>query len=175
VLAAWFSDFLIPWIFQEIAFGLGTVKYDLPPRKVWGKNSGTVPLPGGTGPPPGAGQISPPVSPLRISGYHYSADHPGVDLGIQRGQAIYAAHDGEVIYTAEGFTDYGHQIVLAGGDWWTRYAHLARLGVSRGDRVRAQTVIAAGNSTGNSSGDHLHFEVKFRGQYIDPLGVLAGI
>jgi len=166
------SEFFLEWASFKIAYGLGTVNAVLPPMPEFGKGAlWVLPVPG-KGPPPGSGKLAMPLSHKRISGYTFGAAHPGVDFGCSLGAPVFAAHDARVTYTAKGSTGYGNHIVLFAGDWWTRYAHLSDIHVKVGDRIDARDAIGACGSTGNSSGPHLHFEVKFKGRYIDPLTVL---
>jgi murein DD-endopeptidase MepM/ murein hydrolase activator NlpD len=95
-----------------------------------------------------------------------------LDLGLTDGQAVYAMHSGTVLSAGWSTIGYGWNVVLEGGGWWTRYAHCKALGVSAGQPVRASQQIANGNSTGNSSGPHLHLEIKYNGQWVDPATVL---
>jgi len=157
-----------------LGYALGAVNRTLAPPPTLIGNAYIGDGGGGIGPPPGAGRLARPVDPLYISGYTFGnpSGHEGVDFGLDRGQAVYAAHDG-VVETARDLGDgYALCVTIRGGDWWSRYAHLMAFYVHEGDQVRAQEPIAAGNSTGNSTGDHLHFAVKYKGQYIDPMRVL---
>jgi len=81
-------------------------------------------------------------------------------------------HDGVVEVAGWSTVGYGNTITLRNGKWWTRYAHLDGFGVGKGDTVEAGQKIAEGNSTGNSTGDHLHLEIKLNGVFIDPEQVL---
>jgi murein DD-endopeptidase MepM/ murein hydrolase activator NlpD len=171
-LAAWFDWFLLDWLADRLAEALGSVKYDLGPRAKFSLAGGAWTVGGGTGPPPGASGLASPLDSLYISGYTFGPGHRGIDLGLQMGDPVYAMHDGQVILVRREETLYGHQIVLEGGGWWSRYAHLAAIGVDEGDTVRQRQQIATGDSTGNSTGPHLHLEIKWQGQFIDPMRVL---
>lgn len=113
-----------------------------------------------------------PLSALRVSGYRFSSNHPGLDLRLNRGQSVYAMHDGIVQSIGNSPTGYGIYLTLQGNEWWTLYAHLQAVNVRRGERVNCGDIIARGDSTGNSTGDHLHLEIKHNGVYINPLDVL---
>jgi murein DD-endopeptidase MepM/ murein hydrolase activator NlpD len=63
--------------------------------------------------------------------------------------------------------------VLSGDPWWTRYGHLKEVNVVVDQSVQAGQVIGHADTTGNSTGNHLHFEVKYKGQFINPLDVLS--
>jgi len=155
-----------------IGYGLGTVKETLPPIPAWGTNNSTT---GGSGADiPGTGQIVSPCSPLYISGYTYTPNtgHYGVDFGIGMGQSIYAAHNGKVILVQSGNSGYGNNIVIESDKMWSRYAHLQSFNVAAGQTVAAGAKIAGGDSTGNSTGPHLHFELKINGSYVNPMSYL---
>jgi len=171
-LLAWLLSVLLDYLFDVLASALGSVKYNLgPPLPIPGGGSGG-PLPGPIPLPPSPGELIRPCTPLYISGYTFSAGHPGTDFGIGFGQTIYAAHDGEVDVASWSVVGYGLNIVISGSPWWSRYAHLTQALVGKGDRVLKGQPIAQGDTTGNSSGNHLHFEIKRGGVFVDPMSVL---
>jgi len=98
--------------------------------------------------------------------------HKGIDLGFACGQNIYAASSGTVIFAAEGWNGgYGNYIIVEHGNGIrTAYAHLLEGGVlvSAGQRVEVGQNIARGGTTGNSTGCHLHFEVRVNGETVNP-------
>lgn len=95
--------------------------------------------------------------------------HKGVDLAAPVGTPIYATADGTVS-RASWFSGYGLYIAVEhGGEMQTRYAHLSRLNVADGQRVRKGDVIGYVGSTGNSTGPHLHYEVRISGEAVNPL------
>jgi len=100
--------------------------------------------------------------------------HTGIDLADPQGTPIFAAGDG----LAYGFQDaqrYGnHVIVVHPGGYETVYGHMVRTAVSWGEPVRAGDLIGYMGSTGNSTGPHLHFEVRFAGVPGDPMPYLRG-
>ena len=85
--------------------------------------------------------------------------HSGTDFGAYTGQPILAA-DGGVITYAGGMGGYGNTIVIEHGDIETLYAHLSQINVNIGDSVAQGDEIGLAGSTGNSTGPHLHFEVR---------------
>ncbi|MDO5331965.1 MAG: peptidoglycan DD-metalloendopeptidase family protein, partial [Bacillota bacterium] len=102
--------------------------------------------------------------------------HTGIDIGAAKGTDIIAANSGKVIKAAYNAGGYGYYVMIDhGGGIVTLYAHSSKLLVNVGDIVvRGQTIALVG-STGNSTGPHIHFEVRVNGQYVDPLGyVTAG-
>lgn len=85
--------------------------------------------------------------------------HSGLDFPIDKYTEIAATHDG-VVVVAEYDPVYGNLVVIENQPWKTRYAHASYLLVRTGDPVQAGDVIALVGSTGSSSGDHLHYEVR---------------
>jgi len=154
------------------AYALGTTKYRLPPWPSWDEMEIPGPIGPTPGAPSGAGGLARPLSSLYISGHRFREGHRGTDFGLVNGQAVFAAHDARVEAIGSGSTGYGNWLTLRSDTWWTRYAHLEQVTVSRGQRVDSGQQIGRGNSSGNSSGPHLHFEVKHRGSFVDPEKVL---
>ena len=97
--------------------------------------------------------------------------HTGIDIGASKGSSIVAANKGTVImakYDKSG--GYGNMVVLDhGAGITTLYAHASKLCVKVGDEVKAGAVIAKVGSTGLSTGNHLHFEVRVNGETKNPL------
>lgn len=95
--------------------------------------------------------------------------HNGIDIGADYDADILAADDGIVTYAAS-MSGYGNYIVIDHKNGFeTAYAHCASLLVSEGDLVKKGQLIARVGSTGNSTGPHLHFEVKMNGEFQNPL------
>lgn len=95
--------------------------------------------------------------------------HYGIDLAVAVGTPVYAAAGGTVTYAGSMGT-YGVIVIIDhGNNVETRYAHLSRTAVSVGQRVRRGQLIAYSGNTGNSTGPHLHFEIRYRGQAVDPI------
>lgn len=98
-----------------------------------------------------------------------SSNHGAIDIGVPRGQNVYAALDGEVI-ASEYMYGYGNLVILDhGGGISTLYAHCDQRYVDVGDTVQQGETIAASGNTGISTGPHLHFEVRINGTRVDPL------
>ena len=96
-----------------------------------------------------------------------SANHAGIDIGANTGTAIYAAMDGTVtVASSEG--EYGKHIDIEDGDVLTRYAHCSKLLVKEGEKVKQGDKIAEVGSTGNSTGPHLHFEIRRENRTVNP-------
>ncbi|MFS8581806.1 MAG: peptidoglycan DD-metalloendopeptidase family protein [Limnochordales bacterium] len=94
--------------------------------------------------------------------------HYGLDLAVPIGTPIYAAANGTVTHAGSMGT-YGILVIIDHGNGVeTRYAHLSRTAVRVGQRVSRGQLIAYSGNTGNSTGPHLHFEIRHRGQAVDP-------
>lgn len=100
-----------------------------------------------------------------------SANHQGIDIGANKGTAIYAAMDGTVT-TASEEGEYGKHIDITNEDVLTRYAHCSKLLVKEGDKVKKGDKIAEVGSTGNSTGPHLHFEIRRDNRTINPESII---
>lgn len=98
--------------------------------------------------------------------------HTGTDFGAAPGTPVMAAAGGTVT-RAEWAGGYGNLVELDHNGFVTRYAHLSRIDVSRGQIVAPGQVVGAVGSTGDSTGPHLHFEVRVKGKPVDPMTVLS--
>ena len=95
--------------------------------------------------------------------------HKGLDIAASNGTSISAVADGTVDYARFNSGGYGYLVIISHGNGvQTYYAHCSKLFVSEGDTVSAGDVIAAVGSTGHSTGNHLHFEVRIDGQQVNP-------
>jgi LysM repeat protein len=86
--------------------------------------------------------------------------HEGVDLAAPTGTPVHAAGGGTVVFAGWNSYGYGNVVVIAHGPVFTIYGHLSAYRVSCGQSVSAGNIIGAVGSTGNSSGSHLHFEMR---------------
>jgi murein DD-endopeptidase MepM/ murein hydrolase activator NlpD len=106
-----------------------------------------------------------------LSGFDYnpSANHRGIDIDGETGDAVYAADNGVVVYAGWNNWGYGNMIVINHGNGWqTLYAHLSSYNVGCGQSVMQGSVIGAIGSTGNSTGSHLHFEMMYETAKVNP-------
>lgn len=98
-----------------------------------------------------------------ISGYDYSpaTNHYGIDIGGYLGDPLYASDNGVVVYSGWNDYGYGYMVVIDhGGGWQTLYAHMSEIYYGCGASVFQGDVIGLMGSTGNSTGPHLHFEMR---------------
>ena len=103
--------------------------------------------------------------------YRKKRPHRGIDIGLNRGDAVYAAFDGVVraALPTKMTGGYGNVLVIRHlNGLETYYGHLSSYVVGSGDIVRAGELIGYGGSTGRSTGPHLHFETRYMGQAFDP-------
>lgn len=101
------------------------------------------------------------------------AGHTGIDLGMPKGTPIRAALTGTVYLVRYSTTGYGYHVMIDhGGGFVTLYAHCSKLLVAEGQQVQAGDIIAEVGSTGRSTGNHLHFEVRINGEKQNPRSYL---
>lgn len=94
--------------------------------------------------------------------------HNGIDFSGKIGTELYAVAPGRVVSAGER-SGYGHTVEIDHGlGFTTLYAHLSKIMVSRGDWVRPGTVIGLGGSSGRSTGPHLHYEIRYKGNPFNP-------
>jgi murein DD-endopeptidase MepM/ murein hydrolase activator NlpD len=138
--------------------------------------SGVAPLPAGPI-QPGSGEMIWPVSGSLTSpfGLRWGRLHAGIDIAAPGGTPIRAAQAGSVVWTQSEAESggYGNYTCLDhGGGMSTCYAHQSSFATSAGAQVAQGDVIGYVGNTGNSFGDHLHFEVRVNGTPVDPMGYL---
>jgi murein DD-endopeptidase MepM/ murein hydrolase activator NlpD len=164
--------YLYPWLEWFLANLLGSVNTPLPPKPdLFGGGGGTIPPPGGI--PPGSGNFIFPTSVHSISGYHFSPTHPGTDFGTPTGTPCLASDAGIVTEVLYQQTGYGYHVGVSHADgWFTRYAHLGTIIVGLSQRVDQGQELGTTDNTGNSTGPHLHFEIRKDGTPYDPMLLL---
>ena len=114
------------------------------------------------------------------AGGMWQSTHSGQDFAVPSGTQVVAAHGGTVVKAGgNGAGDgpaYGNAVVIKHGNGtYSQYAHLSRIDVKAGQVVRTGQEIAKSGSTGNSSGPHLHFEIRKTANYgsaVDPVSFL---
>ena len=127
----------------------------------------------------GSGQFIWPVPNYRYCSRWYGGRHRGVDICAPAGTPIYASAGGTVTkagYNKAGAgTGYGYSVIINhGGGYSSVYAHCLSLTVSAGQTVKQGQLIGYLGSTGRSTGNHCHFEIRLKGSYIPPQNVFPG-
>jgi murein DD-endopeptidase MepM/ murein hydrolase activator NlpD len=98
--------------------------------------------------------------------------HYGLDLALPTGEPIYAAFDG-VVRISKRNKSYGHLVIIHHANGLeTYYAHMSKRNVSAGDHVKSGDIIGLCGNTGRSYGSHLHFEIRYMGQAMNPENVV---
>jgi murein DD-endopeptidase MepM/ murein hydrolase activator NlpD len=125
--------------------------------------------------PNGTGTFNWPTPLHYLSGFDYnpSLGHPAIDIAGDTGHSITASDSGVIVYA--GWNDWGYGLVVVidhGNDWQTLYAHLSQVNVGCGQAVFQGNLIGLMGCTGNCSGDHLHFEVRYGDGFVNPWNVL---
>ncbi len=146
----------------------------------FGEYARSTDLPSGV---PVQGQVSQPFGPtsfaleppLDWNGQHYGHFHTGIDLAASQGTPIRATIGGtvEIRSDPEGF---GNLVVVRHGPWDVLYGHTSGqpAGIQTGAVVKPGDVIGLIGSTGNSTGPHVHYEIRYQGHVVDPAPFLSG-
>ena len=124
-----------------------------------------------------------PINPqdiTRISSFYGERMHPiyrskqihrGIDFASPKGTPVVATGDGTVTGT-KSWGGYGRQVTIEHKDgYYTRYAHLSKILVDKGDVVAAGDTVGQVGSTGLSTGNHLHYEISHQNKVIDPMSI----
>ena len=122
---------------------------------------------------PTSGRISSYFGGRKSPGGIGSTNHKGIDIAVPRGTPIYAADGGTVTYSG-WMSGYGYLVQIDHGNGYvTRYGHNSSLTVNVGQHVYKGQQVARAGSTGNSTGNHCHFEVRYNGVAKNPLNYLS--
>lgn len=100
-----------------------------------------------------------------------SSYHTGLDIGADMGTLIKATHDGVVTQAGDNGT-YGKSVTIESGDLKTIYAHCSSVLVKKGKQIKTGENIAKVGMTGNATGPHLHFEIRYQGRFVNPEDVI---
>ena len=132
-----------------------------------------APASSGSGRRPASGFIWPVNGPLTSGfGPRWGRLHAGIDIGVGFGTSIASVASGTVVYSG-WLGGYGNLVVVDHGNGLsTAYGHQQRIYASVGQSVAQGEALGEVGSTGNSTGPHLHFEVRINGSAVDPLGYL---
>lgn len=113
----------------------------------------------------------PPVKGIITQNFH--AGHIGIDTAVPVGTPVYATMDGTVFHAGWNNEGYGKLVIIHNGKYKLYFAHLSEISVDVGDRVRTGMPIGLSGSTGNSTGPHLHYEVRINDDPVNP-GIFNG-
>ncbi len=100
---------------------------------------------------------------------YYAWYHRAIDLGIPSGTTVVATHSGTVKFAGWRTDGYGYLVIIESGQFITYYAHLSDYSVIQGQQVNRGQAIGLSGSTGNSSGPHVHYEIRINDSEVDPL------
>ena len=152
------------WILPTIARGQAGVSSGL-----YGAGACVGPFEGLYG---GGGFIWPTIGHT-LSGNDFWAGHLAIDIGLVTGEPIFASDSGVVVFAGWANGGYGNVVVIDHGNGYqTLYAHLSGVTSGCGQSVVQGQTIGLGGNTGNSTGAHLHFEVRLSGGFVNPWYVL---
>lgn len=166
------ENIMIPGGYREVVSWIKPLEFS--PRSGAAR---TVQGPGGcvtpTTGPVGSGYLQWPVGNHYLSGFEFSSQHLASDITAAVGTPVYAADSGTVVYAGWEDSGYGNLVAIDHNNGYkTLYAHLSSIVIACGTNVSAGQIIAYSGSTGKSTGGHLHLEVRYFSQFIDPMQVL---
>ena len=146
------------------------------PTYAVGKSGTNATLPGGcevTGGMGGSGFFIWPADNHYLSGNDFWSGHLAIDIAAGTGAPIYAADTGVVVFAGWDSNGYGNVVMIDHlNGYHSLYAHLNSINVTCGVNAYQGQVIGYAGSTGNSTGPHLHFEVRYLGGFLNPWTVL---
>lgn len=147
------------------------------PTYAVGRSGTNASLPGGCsvsgGGLYGGGFFMWPSANRYLSGNDFWSGHLAIDIAAATGAPIYAADSGVVVFSGWNSNGYGNVVMIDHQNGYhTLYAHLTSTTVSCGSNAVQGQVIGYAGSTGNSTGPHLHFEVRYLGGFLNPWTVL---
>ena len=149
-----------------------TLKEPVTEHRIRGTKARPTWMPTGSFRWPTSGRISSYFGGRKPPGGIGSTNHKGIDIAVPRGTPIYAADGGTVTYSG-WMSGYGYLVQIDHGNGYvTRYGHNSSLTVSVGQHVYKGQQVARAGSTGNSTGNHCHFEVRYNGVAKNPLNYL---
>jgi LysM repeat protein len=121
----------------------------------------------------GSGVFAWPTASHTLSGNDFWSGHLGIDIAGSSGDGVFASDSGVIVFAGWAYGGYGNMVMIDHGNGYqTLYGHLSSISAGCGQSVYTGTYIGAVGSTGNSTGPHLHFEVRYLGGFINPWYVL---
>lgn len=106
-------------------------------------------------------------------GWRETREHKGIDIDLDKGDKVSAAFDG-MVRVARMYGGFGNVVIIRHYNGLeTVYAHLSKIKVEPGQLISAGDIIGLGGNTGHSRGSHLHFEIRFKGQPINPKYIIS--
>jgi LysM repeat protein len=121
----------------------------------------------------GTGSFIWPAGNHYLSGNDYWSGHLGIDIAAGEGAPIYAADSGVVVFSGWTLVGYGNMVMIDHGNGYqTLYGHMSSIVARCGQSVSKGAIIGYAGATGNATGPHLHFEVRYEGGFVDPWYVL---
>lgn len=121
----------------------------------------------------GTGSFIWPLDSHTLSGNDYWSGHLAIDIAAGQGASVYASDGGVVVFSGWSTGGYGNTVMIDHGNGYqTLYGHMSSVSAGCGRSVSQGSVIGYAGSTGNSTGTHLHFEVRYLGGFISPWFVL---
>lgn len=117
---------------------------------------------------PGTGYFIWPADNHYLSGNDFWSGHLGIDIAAGTGAPIYAADSGVIVFSG-WYSNYGNMVMIDHQNGYhTVYAHLNNINLGCGTIVHQGQIIGNAGSTGNSTGPHLHFEIRYMGAFVNP-------
>lgn len=116
-------------------------------------------------------QAAPAAGSLPVVGtlsQDYHAGHHGLDIAVPLGTPVHSTQSGRVIHAGWNDEGYGNLVIVENGAYRTYYAHLEDIDVQVGDQLASGAVVGLSGSTGNSTGPHVHYEVRLNGTTVNP-------
>ncbi len=108
-----------------------------------------------------------------LYGERWGRAHQGIDIGAPEGTEVYASDSGTVIYAGYNESGYGNLVKIDHGNGYvTYYGHNSQISVAVGQKVAKGDLIALVGSTGRSTGNHCHFEIRYKGTALNPAEVI---
>lgn len=105
--------------------------------------------------------------------YGYNRMHTGIDFAMPSGSPVYASGDGVVSEVKYEFFGYGNSLVIDHGfGYKTRYAHMKTISVVEGMKVKRGDQVGESGRSGKATGPHLHYEVLYRGNHVNPINYM---